>query len=74
MLQVIDNICYVLDSYTQADKVGCYACLTQLLVSELAMGMAGGMEHASARIGNMCHDADKLQSIHKLDGSLTVAF
>ena len=35
------------------------------------MSVAGGMEHAGARVGNMGDDGDEVEVVHELDGILT---
>ena len=37
------------------------------------MGVTGRVEYAGACICNVCHDADEVEVVHKLDGFLAAA-
>ena len=72
--EVGDDVVDVLDAYGQTYKVGGDACLAQLFVAELAVGVAGGVEDAGAGIGHVGYDADEVEVVHELDGFLTTSF
>ena len=74
LIDVVENVVNVLDANAQTDEVGSDAGLAQLLVAELAMGMAGGMEHTGAGIGHVGDDVDHLERVHPLDGRLARTF
>ena len=73
LAEIGEDVFCVLDAYGEADEVGGYTGFAQLLVAELAMSVAGGVQHAGAGIGHMGNDGDHLQRIHKLDSCLAVA-
>ncbi len=65
LLYVGDYVVDILDAYGEAYQVRCYSCFTQLLVGELAMGVACGMQHTCACVGNMCDYCYEFQAVHK---------
>ena len=67
------DVVAVLDAYGEADEVRGDAGFAELLVGELAMGVAGRMEYTGASIGYVGDDGDEAQRVHELHGSLTVA-
>ena len=73
LLKVGYDVVNILYANGEANKVGSHACLTQLLVGKLTVGVAGRMKHAGAGIGNVGNDADELQVIHKPDSILASA-
>ena len=45
LLYIGDEVLHILDTHREADEVGSYAGLAQLLVGELAVSVTGGVEH-----------------------------
>lgn len=43
LLDIIQQIVHILDAYREADEGGVDACCAQLLITQLTMGVAGGM-------------------------------
>ena len=71
--EVGDDVFDRLDADGEADEVGCHACLAQLFVGELTVGVAGRVEDAGAGIGHVGDDADEVEVVHELDGILARA-
>ena len=74
LFQVGNNVIDVLYADAEANEVGSHACLAKLLVAELAVGVAGGVQHTGTGIGHMRHDADEVQVVHEADGFFLRAF
>jgi hypothetical protein len=55
------DVVAVLDAYGEADEVRGDAGFAELLVGELAMGVAGRMEYTGASIGYVGDDGDEVQ-------------
>ena len=70
LLNISDEVLHILDTYRETDEVGSNTRLAQLLVRELAVGMAGRMQHTRACISHVGHDADEFQTIHEADSLL----
>ena len=73
LLNVRNDVIGILDAHGEADEVRTYACFNELLIRELAVCMAGGMEHAGAGIGHVGDDSRQLQVVHKADGHVASA-
>ena len=67
LLDVGDEVLYVLDTYRETDEIRGYACFAQLLVGELAVCVAGRVQHTRAGIGHVGYDANEPQIIHEAD-------
>jgi hypothetical protein len=65
LLNVGDEILYVLDTYREADEVGSYTWFAELLIRELAMSVACGVAHTRASVSHVGNDADELQAVHE---------
>ena len=74
LLQVGDNVVSILDTNRQANQVGVDACLEQLLVAQLAMGVACGVQHTRTRVGNVGYDGNEVEAVHETDCILFVTF
>lgn len=74
LLDIIEDVFYIFDTYGEANQIWRNTCFLQLLFAELAMGVTGWMEHTGAGIGYMGYDVDHVERIHKLDGCLAVSF
>ena len=72
--EVSEDIGEVLDANGEADEVRGYSGFDKLLLCELAVGMAGGMEHTAAGVGHVGGYGDHPQGVHEADGRLTVTF
>ena len=64
----------MLKSYREADHTGGDAGSDQLLVGQLTVGLAGGMQHAGADVRHVDHVGSQLQAVHKLDRIVSSAF
>ena len=71
LLEVGDNVFYILDTDRETYEVWCYACLTQLLVSQLTVCVACRMKHTCTGICHVSHDRYELKVVHELNGILT---
>ena len=71
---VLDDVLHVLYADGEADEVRGHARLAQLLVGELAVGVAGGVEHAGAGVRHVGDDGHHLQAVHEADGILLRPF
>lgn len=67
LLDIIEDVFYIFDTYREANQIWRNTCFLQLLFAELAMGVTGWMEHTGAGIGYMGYDVDHVERIHKLD-------
>lgn len=74
LFDIRNNIACIFDADRQADQVGGYSGFDQLFVRQLAVRMAGRVEHTSAGICYVSDDADHLQVIHKADRIFTGTF
>ena len=74
LLDVVENVFAVLYSDGQADEIGSYAGLAQLLVGELAVRMARGMQYARAGICHVRGDVRQFQRVHEADSRGPVTF
>ena len=73
LLDIIEDVFYIFDTYRKANQIWRNTCFLQLLFAELAMGVTGWMEHTGAGIGYMGYYVDHVERIHKLDGCLAVS-
>lgn len=73
LLDIIEDVFYIFDTYREANQIWRNTCFLQLLFAELAMGVTGRMEHTGAGIGYMGYDVDHVERIHKLDGCIAVS-
>ena len=71
LFDVGNDVIRILDTYRESDQIRSYTCSNQLLVRELAMGVAGRVQHRSAGIGYMGNNGTKLQRIHETDRLVT---
>ena len=69
LLDIIEDVFYIFDTYGETNQIWRNTCFLQLLFAELAMGVARRMEHTGAGIGYVGYDVDHVERIHKLDGS-----
>ncbi len=74
LVDIGDDVGDVLDAYRESDEVGGYAGFAQLLVGELTVGVAGGVEHARAGVGHMGDYGYESESVHEAYGVFTGAF
>ena len=74
LFDVRDDVLGILDAYGEADEIGAHAGFDELLVRQLAMRVAGGVQHAGAGIGHVGDDGGQLQVIHEADGHVASAF
>ncbi len=74
MVEVGDYVGYVFYAYREADKVGRHAGFAELLVGELAVGVACRVEHTCACVGYMGHDGYELKFVHEFDCFFACAF
>ena len=74
LLDVLNDIFHVLDTHRQANQVGSHSGFAQLIVRELAVRMAGRMQHAGARVRHVSDDGHHLQAVHEADGIFFRAF
>lgn len=51
LLDIIEDVFYIFDTYGEANQIWRNTCFLQLLFAELAMGVTGWMEHTGAGIG-----------------------
>ena len=68
--KVGDDVFDVLDTHAEADQVRSDACFDELFVAELTVGVACRMQHATAGVGHVGHDANHLEIVHELDAFL----
>jgi hypothetical protein len=61
LLDIFEDILHIFDTNRETDQVGGDTCLAQLFVTELTVGVRGGMQHAGAGISHVGHDVDHLQ-------------
>ena len=60
LLDIIEDVFYIFDTYREANQIWRNTCFLQLLFAELAMGVTGWMEHTGA--GNACGRSDATAS------------
>ena len=65
LFNIGNDVAYILNAYRQTDQVRSDSRFAQLLVGELAVSMAGGMQYAGTCVGHMGYDADEFQPVHK---------
>ena len=63
LLQVSNDVVHILNTNREADEIRRDPRLTQLLFRELPVGVAGGVEHASARVGHVGDNGYEVQII-----------
>lgn len=74
LLEIGDDVGDILNSDRETDQVGGNSSFAELIVGELAVGVACGMEHTSSGIGHMGDNRDEFKGVHKLDCVLARAF
>lgn len=73
LFEVRNNVFRSFRPYGKPDEVRPYARLHELLIRQLAVRMAGGMENAGTGVRHMGHDGGQLQTVHELDGTFTAS-
>ena len=68
LVDVGEDVVDVFDADGEADEVGGDAGGPELVVGELAVGGAGGVQDAGARVGDVRHDGRELEAIHEARG------
>ena len=73
LLYVGYNVVDILYAYRQTYEVGCHSGLAQLFVGELAVCVAGRMEHTGAGVCHMGDYCYEFKPVHEFYGVLACA-
>ena len=73
MLDICDNVLFILDSDGETDEVCSDSCFNKLLVGKLTVGGGCRVENAGSCVGNVGNYCGELQAIHELGSRLSTA-
>ena len=74
LLDVVEDVVNIFNADREANEVGWHSGSLKLGVAHLPVGVAGGMKHAGAGIGDVGYDVNEFERVHEADGCVAVAF